>query len=237
MLGPSARFKGPSRATLLLQAHDLFFSLASAGNAMELAKYAKDNLEPYYEVERSPEEVRIANRSFVRFDYKSEVAGLHWIVLTTGIRCHAVQFILTSSDVELLEGLIKDMDRMQLAGEARSAAGNSGGGGEETPVCIAGYGEGPNVTNRVDPVMSGSQKFNPIPVRIIIDKRGRVRHIHLLNAFPEQAASIKDALMQWTFKPHEQNGQRVEVETGILFGYSPPWPKREKGTAETPADQ
>jgi hypothetical protein len=42
--------------------------------------------------------------------------------------------------------------------------------------------------------------------------------------------------MQWTFKPHEVNGQRVEVETGILFGYPHIWPKR--GTsAETPASE
>lgn len=234
LLGPGPKFKGPSKATLLIQAHDLFFSLASASNAMELVRFAKDNLEPFYEVERNPEEVRIANRSFVRFDYKSEAAGLHWIVLTTEIRCHAVQFIFTSSDVELLERLVKDLNRMQWPAEARVAAGS---GGEKTPLCIAGYGEGKNVTNRVDPVMSGKQRFNSIPVRIIIDSRGRVRHIHLLNAFPEQASSIKDALMQWTFKPHEQNGQRIEVETGILFGYSPPWPQRDKKSPQAPVGE
>jgi hypothetical protein len=226
--GPSARFKGASRATLLVQAHDLFFSPSQAGNAMELAAYAKDVLEPFYVVERSPIEVKIANRSFVRFDYKSEVAGLHWVVLTTAIRCHAVQFIFTSSDVELLESLIKEMDQTQLPPEARD---------ETTPVCIAGYATPARVTNRVDPVMSGKQRFNPIPVRIIIDRRGRVRHTHVISAFPEQAASISDALTQWTFTPYEVNGQRVEVETGILFGYAPPWPKREKGSPEVAADQ
>jgi hypothetical protein len=228
LTGPSPKFKGTSRATLLVQAHDLFFSPSQARNAMELATYAKDVLEPFYVVERTPTEVRITNRPFVRFDYKSEAAGLHWVVLTTGIRCHAVQFILTSSDVELLDTLIKGMDQMQLPPEARP---------EDMPVCIADYASGTNVTNRVNPVMTGSQKFNPIPVRFIIDKRGRVRHIHVISAFPEQAASITAALTQWTFKPYEQNGERVEVETGILFGYAPPWPKREKGAPEVAADQ
>ena len=48
---------------------------------------------------------------------------------------------------------------------------------------------------------------------------------------------ITDALTQWTFTPYEVNGQRLEVETGILFGYAPPWPKREKGSPEVAADQ
>jgi len=234
LLGPSPKFTGPSKATLLIQAHDLFFSLASARNAMELVTYAKDHLEPFYEIEKGPEEVKIANRPFIRFDYKSEVAGLHWVVLTTEIRCHAVQFIFTSSDMELLERLSKDMNQMQFPPETPPTASSDG---KETPVCIAGYGEGKNVTNRVEPVMTGKQRFNPIPVRIIIDKRGRVRHIHVLNAFPEQASSIKDALMQWTFNPLERNGQRVEVETGILFGYSPPWPKHDKKSPQAPVGE
>ena len=228
LAGPSPKFKGTSRATLLVQAHDLFFSPSGAGDAMELARYAREVLEPFYDVERTPVEVKIANRSFVRFDYKSEAAGLHWVVLTTAIRCHAVQFILTSSDAALLESLIEAMNRMQLPPEARP---------EEMPICIAGYATGANVTNRVEPVTNGSQKFNPIPVRIVIDKRGRVRHIHVISAFPEQAASITEALTRWTFQPYEQNGERVEVETGILFGYAPPWPKREKGPPAVAAEE
>jgi hypothetical protein len=228
LVGPSAKFKGTSRATLLVQAHDLFFSPSQSRTAAELASYAKEVLEPFYVVERNPTEIKIANRSFIRFDYKSEAAGLHWVVLTTGIRCHAVQFILTSSDTALLETLIKDMNRMQLPPETRA---------EDTPLCMPDYATAANITNRVEPVMTGVRRFNPIPVRVIIDTRGRIRHIHLLNAFPDQAASITAALDQWTFKPYEQNGQRKEVETGILFGYAPPWPKRQKGAGEAAADQ
>jgi hypothetical protein len=33
------------------------------------------------------------------------------------------------------------------------------------------------------------------------------------------------------------NGERVEVETGLLFGYTPPWPKRGKGAADGAANQ
>jgi len=32
---------------------------------------------------------------------------------------------------------------------------------------------------------------------------------------------ISDALKQWKFQPYERNGQRFEVETGIMFGRAP----------------
>jgi hypothetical protein len=55
-------------------------------------------------------------------------------------------------------------------------------------------------------------------VRIIIDRRGKVKHIHFLRALPDQAQAITDALSQWRFKPHLVDGKPVEVETGLLFG-------------------
>jgi len=59
-------------------------------------------------------------------------------------------------------------------------------------------------------------------VRIIIDKDGKVKHIHFLRAFPDQSAVITPALLQWRFKPYLKDGQPVEVETGIMFGRAPP---------------
>ena len=58
-----------------------------------------------------------------------------------------------------------------------------------------------NLISRVDPIFSEA-KFNPMPVRIIIDKKGKVKHIHFLSAFPDQAKAITDALNQWKFKPY-----------------------------------
>jgi len=66
------------------------------------------------------------------------------------------------------------------------------------------------------------QRYNPIPVRIIIDKAGKVRHIHFLSAYPDQQKVISDALKQWQFRPYERNGQRLEVETGVMFGAASP---------------
>src|SRR5205807_6579981 len=97
-------------------------------------------------------------------------------------------------------------------------AGSTGGtGGGNVPVCIKDYASGENVIDRVDPVLT-DRRYNSIPVRLIIDKQGKVKHIHFLSAFPEQEKIIGDALKQWKFRPYERNGQRLEVETGIIFG-------------------
>jgi hypothetical protein len=214
---PADTFKGTSRGTLLIAAQDLFFTLTPAGNALELINYTKDSLIAEYKVEQPPMLVRIANRSFVRFDYGSPVAELHWHVLATQIRCHMVQFVFTSRDTKLMESLIQEMNKMSLPDEAGPISGRGGG---DVPVCIKDYAGGENVMERVDPVFA-ERRFNPVPVRIIIDKEGKVKHIHFLSAFPDQAKVIANALFQWRFRPYLRDGKPVEVETGIMFGRAP----------------
>jgi hypothetical protein len=214
---PLDTLKGVIRGGILISAQDMFFSLTPAVNALELINYSKDNLNADYTVERPPTEVRIANRSFVRFDYVSPAAELHWYVLATQIRCHTIQFVFTSRDTALLENLIQEMNKMKLPTEAGLKSGMGGG---EVPVCIKDYALNENVIEKVDPVFS-ERRFNSVPVRIIIDKEGKVKHIHFLSAFPDQAKAITDALSQWRFRPYLRNGEPVEVETGILFGRAP----------------
>lgn len=214
---PADRIKGTAQGSILIAAQDIFFTPAPAQNAMEMINYTKDNLMADYKVERPPTPVSIANRSFVRFDYFSPVAELHWYVLATQIRCHVVEFVFTSRDTKLLESLIQEMNGMKLPTEDGPIAGT---GGEDVPLCLQGYARDENVIERDDPVFA-ERKFNPVPVRIIIDKEGRVKHIHFLSAFPDQARAITDALSQWRFTPYVRNGQPVEVETGIMFGRPP----------------
>ena len=106
---------------------------------------------------------------------------------------------------------------MTLPAEAGPISGKGGG---DVPVCIKDYAGGENVMERIDPV-SGERRFNPAPVRIIIDKQGKVKHIHFLSAFPDQVKAITDALFQWRFRPYLRDGKPVEVETGIMFGRAP----------------
>jgi hypothetical protein len=214
---PGDSYKGTSRGSILIAAQDLFFSLTPTANALELLNYTNGHLGEDFKVERAPAPVSIADHVFVRLDYFSPVAGLHWDVLATQIRCHVIQFVFTSRDTKLLESLIQDMNKMKLPAEASPIAGN---GGDGAPMCIPNFARDENVMEKVDPFFS-ERRFNPIPVRIIIDKDGKVKHIHFLSAFPEQAKAITDALLQWRFSPYLRDGKPVEVETGIMFGRAP----------------
>jgi hypothetical protein len=213
-IGPPDTDKGPVAGDILITAQDMFFTPFPAANAQELTGYLKDHLQADYQVEEPLTQVNIAGRLFTFFAYWSPAAQLHWYVLATEIRCHTVQIILTSRYTKLLQSLISDLNKMKLPAEANPTAGN---GGAEFPVCVKDYAEGENVLARVDPVFTQHQ-FNPVPVRIIIDQQGKIKHIHFISAFPDQAKTISDALLQWKFKPYQRDGQAVEVETGILFG-------------------
>ncbi|HEY6923493.1 MAG TPA: energy transducer TonB [Steroidobacteraceae bacterium] len=207
-LEPRDMVKGSIRGSLMITAADLFFSPTKANTALQFVKFSRNNLQGDYKVARDPAPMTLAGRSFVRFDYFSPVAGLHWDVLATELRCHVVQFVFTSRDTKLLDHLVADLAKVKLTEDASA------------PVCVKGYASAENVVERVDPIFS-ERRFNSIPVRVIIDKEGKVKHIHFLSAFPEQAKTITEALQQWKFKPYLRDGQPVEVETGILFGHAP----------------
>jgi len=207
-LEPRDMVKGSIRGSMMITAADLFFSPTKANNALQFVKFSRNNLQGDYAVARDPTPVTLAGRSFVRFDYFSPVAGLHWNVLATQVRCHVVQFVFTSRDTKLLEHLVEGLSKVQLSNDGAA------------PACIKNYATAENIVQKEDPIFS-ERRFNPIPVRVIIDKEGKVKHIHFLSAFPEQSKAITDALQQWKFKPYLRDGQPVEVETGIMFGRTP----------------
>jgi hypothetical protein len=215
-LRPTATFKGTDKGTILITAQDMFFTPLPATNALELTNYSKDHLQADYKVEMAPTPTKIAGRSFTLFAYWSPVAELHWYVLTTEIRCHAIEIVLSSRNTKLLESLVADLNKMTLPAEASPTAGFGGGA---APMCVKDYAQEKNIIARVDPIFT-EHKFNAVPVRIVIDKEGKVKHIHFLSAFPDQAKAIGDALKQWRFRPYRSGGQAVEVETGIMFGRS-----------------
>lgn len=223
-LSPGARFQGPARGSILITAQDMFFTPLPAANALELINYSKDNLQSDYKIETAPRDIKIAGHSFAFVAYWSPLAELHWYDLATQIRCHAVEFVLTSRDPKLLDNLIQNMNGVRLPPEASPTVGM---GGDEVPVCVKDYASGENLISQVDPVFT-EHRFNTVPVRIIIDKKGTVKHIHFLSAFPDQAKAISDALGQWKFKPCVRDGKLVEVETGLMFGRKP--------SAATPGD-
>jgi hypothetical protein len=205
---PTDRPRSSNAVHVLIAAQDMFFALAPAGNAFELLNFYKDHLGAEYAVDRPPTAMRIADHDFVRLDYRSSAAGLHWLVLATEIRCHIVQFVFTGHSTKALERLIQGINGATLALESSD------------PICVKDYATPENLIAREDPVFP-EPRFNPVPVRIVIDREGKVKHAHFLSAFPEQARSISDALSQWRFKPYLLDGKPVEVETGVAFGRSP----------------
>jgi hypothetical protein len=208
---PSDSYTGPSRGSVLITADDLFFTSLPVTRGEDLIDYSKDNLPQVYKVERKPTQLTIGGRSFRSFAYWSPATDLHWYVFSTQIRCHAVEIVVSSSDTKLIQDLIQDLNTVSFLPADASADGDS------VPVCVKDYATAENVTDRVNPVFT-ERRYNAIPVRIVIGKDGRVKHIHLISAFPDQAKAITDALNRWTFKPYLKNGQPVEVETGVQFG-------------------
>jgi hypothetical protein len=217
-LGQSDSSKGENTGSIMFTAQDMFFTPLPVANARQFVNYSKNHLPEYYQVELKPTQTTIGGQSFTFFAYWSPEAELHWYVLATQIRCHTVEIVLMGRNSKALQDLVLDMsNKMKLPGEASSTGGTGGG---NVPVCIKDYATEEHVMERVQPVLT-ERRYNPIPVRIIIDKAGKVRHIHFLSAYPEQQKAISDALKQWQFRPYERNGQRFEVETGIMFGAAP----------------
>jgi hypothetical protein len=224
-IGPAGKRAGANSASMLITAQDMFFTPLPATDALELTAYLKNHLQADYAVETSPTLINVAGRTFSFFAYWSPAAELHWYVLGIEIRCHVVQFILTGRDTNSLHSLLRDMSRMKLPTEVSASAGNGGG---SDPVCIKDYARDSNVMARVDPVFT-QPRFDPAPVRIVINRQGRIKHIHVISAFPDQARAITDALGQWRFKPYLVDGKPTEVETGIMFGRAPHAPAARAG--------
>lgn len=57
-------------------------------------------------------------------------------------------------------------------------------------------------------------------LRIIINKAGDVRQLQLVSGHPMLAPAAIDAVRQWKYKPHEVNGEPVEVETNVQVNFS-----------------
>lgn len=189
------------KAHVLVTAQDLFFIPFKAATAQEVAAKARSMVPARYTIEKGSEKVTLGGRTFYRLAYKAPASGLQWRMFTTEARCHAVTFTFTGTDTKTLteaEKLLKDL-RVD----------------NDTPACVPNYARD-HVVAQTTPQFT--QRYNTIPVRMIIDPEGKVQHIHVLSAFPEQSQPILSALREWRFKPYLVDGKPVAVETGLVFG-------------------
>lgn len=188
-------------AHVLVTAHDLFFIPFEAAAAKDVVARTRGTIAERYEIENGPGEVTIAGRTFYRLAYSAPRTGLHWRMFTTDARCHALTFTFTGTDAKMLDEAEKVLRNLTLEGKG--------------PACVSDYARD-HVLARANPAFA--QRYNTIPVRVIIDARGRIRHAHLLSAFPDQSEAILAALREWRFEPYVVGGRAVEVETGLVFG-------------------
>ena len=195
-------------ATILIAAQDMFFASKAYADVAEMVGDFRQAMSQVdgMTIDREPTEVKVADRLLYRVDFSG--VGLYRVTFATEIRCHAVSFNLTSHDPELLANLAASVDKLA------SAASQSSG----VPHCIGNYAVPENLLRRVEPVAVGP-RFMPIPVRIIIDTQGSVKHVHVIHATEEQRKSIENALREWKFKPYTLDGRAVEIETGLVFRF------------------
>lgn len=207
------RTQGDVRSTVLVDAQDEFFAPLHVDSALEFAQWREHQAATMFRevIDRSAQEIQISGHHFARFDYNG--AGYYHAVFSTILRCHVVTFDVASRFPEIFQQLDRNMQNISLLNIADPA-----NGGGPVPVCVKGYASDATIIHKVDPVMVGP-RYTKVPVRFVIDERGKVKHIHVINALPVQAQSVEAALAQWVFKPYIQNGHAVELESGILFNF------------------
>ncbi|MBV9762924.1 MAG: energy transducer TonB [Acidobacteriaceae bacterium] len=218
LLTPAPALKGLAGGSILITAQDMFFTPDPLTHASDLVDFTKSHLQGDYKIEQEPSDAHIAGQRFISFGYGSPSTGLHWRILATEIRCHTLEFVFMNRDPQTLDRLVREANAIDLDSAVSTL---SGAAQDDVPVCIKAYASAGNVIERVDPLFT-EHRYNPVPVRIIVGKDGRIRHIHFLNAFPDQSKAVTEALNHWKFKPYIRDGKPVEVETGIMFGSRAP---------------
>src|ERR1700727_1553296 len=206
----SLRTKGAVRGTVLIDAQDMFFAPYPIQDASDFAQRKEYQAAAYFQdvIDNPSRPVNIAGHEFVRFDFSG--AGYQRAAFSTIVRCHVVTIEISSRFPEVFKQLDSNVSRISLlSGDAASRKNFS-------PICVKDYASEQTVLHKVSPPMVGP-RFSRVPARFLIDRKGRVKHIHVINALPVQAKSVEDALAQWLFKPYLLNGRAVELETGILF--------------------
>jgi hypothetical protein len=194
----------------MISAQDMFF----AEKPLDAAAMASDFRQSVSEIagmaiDREPEEIEIAGRTFHRVGFSG--VGLYRAMFVTEDRCHLVQFHLTAREPEMLASLLLSLDNLSFAMKSSSST--------PPPVCTKDYAIADNVLRKVAPLPVGPA-FTPIPVRIVISGDGSVEQVHVIRATADQRASIENALYQWKFKPYVMDGRSVEVETGLLYRFT-----------------
>ena len=191
------------KALLQFGAQDLFFAKSPPSGALAAARALQASVSAIdgTQIDAEAKEITLSGRSAARIDYSG--AGLYHAYVVTVLRCHLVGVTATATDRSELERLADSLDKLVLPAA-------------DEPACVKDYASPETVVQQSQPALSGA-KFTKIPVRIVIGPDGAVRHVHVINAAPEQRAAIEAALKTWQFKPYRKDGAAAALETGLSF--------------------
>jgi hypothetical protein len=203
--------EGEPDGAILIAAQDMFFEprprsdVAAEAGDFRNAMARIDGMT----IDQEPSEANIAGHLMQRIDFSG--VGLYRATFVTKIRCHFVSFNLTARSPELLAGLTGSLSNLSAAAEAAASP--------SVPLCVRDYAVAENILQRVEPAVVGP-RFTSIPVRIVIDQDGGVKHVHVIHGSDEQRKSIEEAVRRWKFKPPRVDGRAVEIETGLIFRFT-----------------
>ena len=203
--------EGEPGGAILIAAQDMFFAprprsdIAAEAGDFRNAMAGIDGMT----IDQEPSEANIAGHLMQRIDFSG--VGLYRATFVTEIRCHFVSFNLMARSPELLADLARTLSNLSAAEETAASP--------SVPLCVRDYAVSENILQRVEPAVVGP-RFTSIPVRIVIDREGSVKHIHVIHASDEQRRSVEEALRGWQCCPPRVDGRAVEIETGLLFRFT-----------------
>jgi hypothetical protein len=203
--------EGEPRGAILIAAQDMFFTprprsdIGAEAGDFRNAMASIDGMT----IDQEPSEANIAGHLMQRIDFSG--VGLYRATFVTEIRCHFVSFNLTARSPELLASLASSLSNLSAAAETAASP--------SVPLCVRDYAVAENILQRVEPAVAGP-RFTSIPVRIVIDREGSVKHVHVIHASDEQRRNVEEALRGWKFKPPQVDGTPVEIETGLIFRFT-----------------
>jgi TonB-like protein len=197
--------------TVLIVAQDMLFAPESSDDVKNVvagfrqAMSAVDGMS----IDREPEPVSVGGHAGYRIDFSG--VGLFRSMFAIEIRCHVVTFNLTSRDPELLAGLARSLDNLDLVQKGETS--------DPVPECLRDYAS-ENVVRRVEPEGVGAKAVS-VPVRMILAADGSVKHVHVIRASAAQRRNIEEAVRQWKFNSYVRQGHPVEAEIGVMFNLKP----------------
>jgi hypothetical protein len=78
------------------------------------------------------------------------------------------------------------------------------------------------------PPMARGRNPGMLSIYVCVDRRGHVRETYSLNSdSPDMAQAAREQVMKWSFTPAANNGEIVQIESILTFGYhAPAFPKK-----------